>query len=329
MSGINEDRNIDQIPNEFSGITQFSQENLKIFMKQIESGKHLEEVFVIELLKQVQELFSYEPNIISLSGPVHIVGDIHGQLYDLLSIFKNHGRPSQDNIYVFLGDYVDRGHFSLETFLYLSILKLMNPYFIFLLRGNHESREINSVYGLLDNCSMIYRTNIVFDSINEVFNNLPIAAWIPGVCFCIHGCVSPRSPLIENYAMIDRFCTIDKSELLSDVTWSDPTIDDKDYILNPRGSGFLIGINVINDFCEMNNIKFIIRSHQLQMQGFQSLFNDRLFTVWSAPNYMYQMGNKASIITVEKNGHYQVSFFDKVPESDKKPENEIPTKYFA
>ena len=70
------------------------------------------------------------PNIISLQSPISVVGDIHGQYHDLLEIFQIGGSPPQTN-YLFLGDYVDRGYYSVETISLLLVLKLRYPERVF------------------------------------------------------------------------------------------------------------------------------------------------------------------------------------------------------
>lgn len=93
---------------------------------------------------KAKELFSKESNIQPVSAPVTICGDIHGQYHDLLELFKV-GGDCPDTNYLFTGDYVDRGYYSVETISLLICLKLRYPSRIFLTRGNHESRQITQV----------------------------------------------------------------------------------------------------------------------------------------------------------------------------------------
>ena len=78
---------------------------------------------------------------------ITVCGDTHGQFYDLANIFKINGLPSEENPYLFNGDFVDRGSFSAETVITLLAFKIVFPNHFFLSRGNHETKAMNKVYG--------------------------------------------------------------------------------------------------------------------------------------------------------------------------------------
>lgn len=88
--------------------------------------------------------FQYCPTLASYGLYVQVCGDIHGQFHDLLRLFETGGEVPTTN-YIFMGDFVDRGHNSLEVFTMLMLLKARYPANITLLRGNHESRQITQV----------------------------------------------------------------------------------------------------------------------------------------------------------------------------------------
>eukprot|EP01052_Picozoa_sp_SAG31_P042958 SAG31_NODE_6995_length_1824_cov_3.600000_1_plen_122_part_01 len=100
---------------------------------------------VIELCAKAEEIIAMEDNVQMVPAPCTICGDLHGQFYDLLELFRVGGECPDTN-YVFLGDYVDRGHYSIETLLLLLSLKVKFPRRIYMIRGNHESRQITQVY---------------------------------------------------------------------------------------------------------------------------------------------------------------------------------------
>ena len=108
-----------------------------------------------QLCLKSKEIFTSQPILLELEAPIKIVGDIHGQYYDLLRLFEYGGFPPDAN-YLFLGDYVDRGKQSLETICLLLAYKVKYPENFFLLRGNHECASINRIYGFYDECKHNY-----------------------------------------------------------------------------------------------------------------------------------------------------------------------------
>ena len=104
-----------------------------------------DEDLLIKLCQDAKRIFKNEENTIEIDGDAIVVGDIHGSLHDLLRIIK-HVLKSDSKV-IFLGDYVDRGCFSLECITLLFTLKILKPKRFFLLRGNHEFEDLCSHYG--------------------------------------------------------------------------------------------------------------------------------------------------------------------------------------
>ena len=117
------------------------QSELEKSIDKLKNGELLKEKDVKSLCARVREIFVEEGNVQRIDAPVTIVGDVHGQLYDLLEVFRLGGECPDIN-YLFLGDYVNRGFHSIETICLLFALKLRYTDRITMLRGNHESRII-------------------------------------------------------------------------------------------------------------------------------------------------------------------------------------------
>ena len=113
-------------------------------IEQLKKCEIIKESDVKALCSKAREILAEESNVQTVDSPVTICGDIHGQFYDLKELFRFGGDVPETN-YLFLGDFVDRGFYSVETFLLLLALKVRYPDRITLIRGNHESRQITQV----------------------------------------------------------------------------------------------------------------------------------------------------------------------------------------
>ena len=95
---------------------------------------------------------------------------------------------------------------------------------------------------------------------------------------------------------MDRFQEIPHDGPLCDLMWSDPEENETGFSISPRGAGYIFGGEVLNKFLYQNKFEHLSRAHQLCTEGYQLLFEEKLSTVWSAPNYIYRMGNMASVM---------------------------------
>ena len=283
--------------------------------KQIEdlfNFKYLPEEEVKDLCSKAKELFIKEPNIQIVHCPVTVCGDIHGQFHDLLELFKVGGYAPDTN-YLFLGDYVDRGCFSVESVSLLLTLKSKYPNRIFLLRGNHESRQTSQMYGFYDECFKKYGNNpTIWNTFMDLFDFLPLCALIENKILCLHGGLSPNIQTIEEINQLDRKQELPHDGPMSDLLWSDPE-EREGWGQSPRGAGFVFGGDISSKFNFTNKLSMICRAHQLQQNGFQWSHENNVLTIFSAPNYCYRCGNLAAIMEIDENMKYELQTFDPAP----------------
>ena len=218
----------------------------------------------------------------------------------MIELFKI-GGDSPDSNYLFMGDYVDRGYYSVECVSLLMCLKVRFPNRIHLTRGNHESRQITQVYGFYDECIRKYWNCNVWKYFTNLFDYLPLSAVIESKIFCVHGGLSPEIETINDINQLDRIQeTPQDDDPLCDLLWTDPDDDYDGWIPAPKGSGKGFGLSITEEFNKTNNLNMIIRSHQLQMNGYNWSHKGKLCTIFSAPNYCYRCGNKAAIMEFDE-----------------------------
>jgi len=264
-----------------------------------------------------REILIQEGNVQRVDLPVTICGDIHGQFYDLKELFKWGGDIRQEETnYLFLGDFVDRGFYSLETVMLLITLKVRYPDRITLLRGNHESRQITQVYGFYDECVRKYGSVNVWRYCTELFDYMPLSAVINNAVFCVHGGLSPAIRTLDQIRVMDRKQEVPHDGAMCDLVWSDPE-DIDGWGLSPRGAGYLFGAEIVTEFNAANGLELVCRAHQLVKEGFKWMFNETLVTVWSAPNYCYRCGNVAAILEIDENMNKRFKVFEAAPQENR------------
>lgn len=305
-------------------------------LERLYKGLLLPEVTVRALCFKLKEMLVKESNVVHIQTPVTVVGDIHGQFHDMLDIFQI-GGPVPDTNYLFLGDYVDRGLYSVETIMLLIVLKLRYPNRIHLLRGNHESRQITQSYGFYTECLNKYgEGSKVWQYLTDFFDYLVLCCIIDDEIFCVHGGLSPNVQTIDQIKIIDRFREIPHDGAMADLVWSDPEEintnsighreefyreSSQQFQVSPRGAGYTFGRCVVEKFLQCNNMDRIYRAHQLCNEGYQVYFNGLVTTVWSAPNYCYRCGNKASILELYSKNEFYFNVFEEAPENKLLNEN--------
>ncbi|KAF9157296.1 3',5'-cyclic-nucleotide phosphodiesterase (PDEase) (3':5'-CNP) [Mortierella sp. AD011] len=266
----------------------------------------------IYILQKGTELLKKEPNLLEVDAPITVCGDIHGQYYDLMKLFEVGGNPA-DTRYLFLGDYVDRGYFSIECVLYLWSLKIWYPDTLFLLRGNHECRHLTDYFTFKTECKHKYSER-VYDACMESFCTLPLAAIMNKQFLCIHGGLSPELNTLDDLRQINRFREPPTHGLMCDLLWADPLEEfgqekTSEYFVhnNVRGCSYFFSYHAACAFLEKNNLLSIIRAHEAQDAGYRMYRKTKatgfpsVMTIFSAPNYLDVYNNKAAVLKYENN----------------------------
>ena len=253
------------------------------WIEKVRACEHLTESELKQLCDLVREILMEESNVQPVSSPVIVCGDVHGQFFDVLELFKVGGEIPNKS-YVFMGDFVDRGRHSVETLQLLLCYKARYPECITLLRGNHECRQVTQVYGFYDECFRKYGSANAWKYCTEVFDYFALAAVIDSAVLCVHGGLSPRISTLDQIRLLERNQEIPHEGAYCDLMWSDPE-DIEDWAVSQRGAGWLFGSKVTANFNHVNGLELICRAHQLVQEGYKYMFPEKnLITVWSAPN---------------------------------------------
>ena len=289
---------------------------------------------ILELVTECINILAVQPIVIrDIKPPVKVFGSIFGNYADLMRFFDIWKAPTDSGDihgfdYVFLGNYVDRGAYSLEVICLLMSLKLKYPKQIFLLRGNHEDRNVNRYLGFGEECAKRLEEDItqpgsVFAKINEMFDYLPLAAIISdkstqNKVFCCHAGIGSTVNKIEDIEKIQRpiqvtlndVSTADQ-QMLIDLLWSDPVdADDENTSLDvvpntvrdPAGTNNITkyGSQRVEKFLKNNALTMILRSHQICNEGFDRFAQGQLISICSCTDYAGKYNNDACFIVVQK-----------------------------
>jgi len=258
-------------------------------LKKVNENRSLSSGEITDVLESVAPVFASSPAIPKLDLPLLTVcGDVHGQYEDMKKIFTAYGSPSASNPFLFNGDFVDRGPNSTACILTLFLHKLIDPKSIFLNRGNHELPEMNAYYG--------FRRELKNDTLwvhfNKVFEQLPVAHVVNGEVFVVHGGLPREVVDVQNFS--------NNENTVAEFLWNDPCDTDGVHA-NPRGPEvFRFGPNITKKFLSYNNLKCVIRSHEMVDEGFQWSQNNQCLTVFSAPYYAGHFKNKGGVAVLRR-----------------------------
>ena len=219
-----------------------------------------------------------------------LVGDIHGQIDDLLLILEEAGEPSPTNLILFNGDFVDRGAHGFEVVTTMFSYFAAYPGCVFMNRGNHEDPFVCCNYGFQEEVIAKY-DQMTFLLYAEIFRFLPIYSLINESIFVVHGGLFHDTEVtLADLEEIDRteYEAVPRArypdcvrglpkespearreylkQLQRDALWSDPR-PHLGIFPNSRGAGVTFGPDVAHRFMEHNDISMIIRSHECCRHG--------------------------------------------------------------
>ncbi|WP_371806587.1 metallophosphoesterase family protein [Candidatus Lokiarchaeum ossiferum] len=273
-------------------------------------------------LEEIQHLFeeiqTHIPNIVYLEqiskyfSDVLIIGDIHGDIKSLLKIIEPFLQEQVESL-VFLGDYVDRGNHNLHCLLLIIALSIAWPDRVIVLRGNHEDVDINQLFGFYQELEAFFpithEFKKVITSINEIYNNMSLIAITPNHSICLHAGIpknitnlrllhyfpKPHYKFSQNFSKISQADKDKVWEAFVQVRWNDPTEEYKFPTARSYHGYFYYNRNEIIRFLEENQQHRIIKSHESLRGGFDSLFDSKLFHIFSTEPYDHKI-EKAFVI---------------------------------
>jgi len=297
-------------------------------------------LMVLDVISILRKESTVQDVTIPAGKALTVVGDLHGQYWDFLNLLKLAGRPSADTPFIFNGDFVDRGSWSIEVIMVLFAFKLKDPSFVGMNRGNHEMLETNILYGFCGECISKYDAGL-FDLFSESFRNLPLCHLVENKVLVLHAGLpgpDPRIwmpgqthdptdaipmgalPALADIKAVDRYLeitpqdypeslgptTTDKqvndTRMLIDILWGDPRGGPGYGPSYRKGKGvYMFGPDVTQTFCEKNGLQCIVRSHEVKAAGYR-WDHPTLLSVFSAPNYLDTGNNMGAFLRLTTKG---------------------------
>lgn len=295
--------------------------------------------------------FKNEPTLVRCTVPqghsVHVVGDTHGQFYDFLHLMNQIGAPTETHTVLFNGDFVDRGSWSVEIALTIMAYKWLYPHTTLVNRGNHETSDMNKVYGFEGECKAKFGGENTFKLFTELFVAIPLATLISAPLppipseqlpadaskslaqtapitdpktgckrfFVVHGGLFSRDNVsLDEINAVDRFAKKQPGQegLMMELLWSDPQ-PMAGRGPSKRGVGLGFGPDITRAWCEYNHVAAVLRSHEVRQNGYAEEHQGLCCTVFSAPNYCDSTGNLGAFARIDDRGTLFWTTFEAQP----------------
>ncbi|KAG5511030.1 hypothetical protein GH5_07232 [Leishmania sp. Ghana 2012 LV757] len=308
---------------------------------------------LINLCEEVKHILQDEPRHVSVASPCYVFGDLHGNFRDLF-YFMDNLISFQDLRYtphrfVFLGDYVDRGEFSVEVVAYLFSMKVLAPHKVLLLRGNHEDTLVSGDISGYGNTSFRAQCHSTFGAAlgeelwhraSAAFAHLPLTANIDRKIYCTHGGIPRYSGGVDDrldilnsvdFPVMESFFQVPENEtpqhrmyrqIGMDTCWADPAeneseLDKFGFGSNPRGTGvILFGSKAVDDFLDHFHFEYIFRAHQEKSDGLKLSKSARVFTIFSTSAYVGHQNGAGVVLVAEGKIRLIVKTADTYDEED-------------
>uniref|UniRef100_K3X824 Serine/threonine-protein phosphatase n=1 Tax=Globisporangium ultimum (strain ATCC 200006 / CBS 805.95 / DAOM BR144) TaxID=431595 RepID=K3X824_GLOUD len=307
-----------------------SLQNAKDMIESCRNGQKIQRPVIVRVVNEAMALFRKQPNLVEFqvapANHITVIGDLHGQLDDLLLIFRENGLPSNTNPYLFNGDIVDRGDRGIEITIIIYLFKILYPNHVHVNRGNHEELSITQVFGFMKECEQKY-DHTIFNLFCESFKYLPLATLIDHRVLVVHGGIGRDLLLLREFNLLDRTGydltryrdkpknKIDKEPhrkmtIMRDLLWSDPKVT-KGWEENKRGAGINYGPDIVQKFMTKNKLSLIVRSHECVPRGFDWPYQEQgmLVTLFSASNYCGKANNLGCFMRIPSDRQAKPAFF--------------------
>ncbi|KAA1115501.1 hypothetical protein PGT21_036917 [Puccinia graminis f. sp. tritici] len=323
---------------------KFIEEMLEWF----KAGKTLPKRWIYEIILGCYEILKKEASLTEYTIPkgetCDVIGDTHGQFFDVLHLLSLTGLPSETHALVFNGDFVDRGSWSTEVVLTVFALKWYMPHKVFLNRGNHETADMNKVYGFEGETKKKY-SELCYKLFEEVFCALPLCCLVTASqqpestlvskipakpffdpqgrkrFFIVHGGLFSKDEVtFDELRKIPRMVKKQPGSegLMMECLWTDPQ-DAPGRGPSKRGVGLGFGPDITENWCRHSGVTAVIRSHEVRDAGYSIEHDGRCITVFSAPNYVDQVGNQGGFVRINEHGTLEFTSYKHQPHPNIKP----------